>query len=56
MKERRICDLELNVSSLWHRLAKAQKLVRKHVAPTTSLVDELISERRKAARRESNPD
>jgi hypothetical protein len=27
-------------------------LVRKHVSPATSLVDELIAERREAARRE----
>jgi AbrB family looped-hinge helix DNA binding protein len=43
---------ELRISSLRQRLAKAQQLVRKHVAPTTSLVDELIAERREAAKRE----
>jgi len=43
---------ELLITTLQHRMAKAQKLVRKHVAPTTSLVDELIAERRDAAVRE----
>jgi hypothetical protein len=33
-------------------LAKAQLTVRKHVSPKTSLVDELIAERREAARHE----
>jgi AbrB family looped-hinge helix DNA binding protein len=42
----------LRITTLRQRLAKAQQLVRKHVAPTTSLVDELIAERREAARRE----
>jgi hypothetical protein len=30
-------------------LQRAQRLVRKHVKPTTSLVDELIAERHEAA-------
>jgi AbrB family looped-hinge helix DNA binding protein len=42
----------LRITTLRQRLAKAQQLVRKHVAPTTSLVDELIAERREAAKRE----
>jgi transcriptional regulator with XRE-family HTH domain len=33
-------------------LARAQRLVRKHVRPGISLVDELIAERREAARNE----
>jgi hypothetical protein len=37
---------------LRQRLAKAQQLVRAHVGPKTSLVDELIAERREAAKRE----
>jgi AbrB family looped-hinge helix DNA binding protein len=43
---------ELRISSLRQRLAKAQQLVRKHVASSVSLADELITDRRKAARRE----
>jgi transcriptional regulator with XRE-family HTH domain len=34
------------------KLTRAQRLVRKHVKPGMSLVDELIAERRKAARNE----
>jgi AbrB family looped-hinge helix DNA binding protein len=48
----RIENHELRITTLRQRLAKAQQLVRKRVAPTMSLVDELISERRRAARRE----
>jgi AbrB family looped-hinge helix DNA binding protein len=48
----RIEDNELRITTLRQRLAKAQQIVRKHVPPTTSLVDELIAERREAARRE----
>jgi AbrB family looped-hinge helix DNA binding protein len=48
----RIENDELRITTLRQRLAKAQQLVRDHVAPTRSLVDELIAERRKAARRE----
>ncbi|MGA9508950.1 MAG: AbrB/MazE/SpoVT family DNA-binding domain-containing protein [Candidatus Sulfotelmatobacter sp.] len=48
----RVEDQELRITTLRQRLAKAQQLVRKRVAPTTSLVDELISERRRAAERE----
>ncbi len=33
-------------------IAHAQRLVREHVKPGTSLVDELIAERREAAREE----
>jgi AbrB family looped-hinge helix DNA binding protein len=48
----RIENGELRITTLRQRLAKAQQLVCKHVAPTTSLVDELIADRREAARRE----
>jgi len=36
---------------LKRNLARAQRLVRKYVKPGTSLVDELIAERRKAPRK-----
>jgi len=48
----RIEENELRMTTLRQRLAKAQQLVRKHVARSTSLVDELIAERREAAKRE----
>jgi AbrB family looped-hinge helix DNA binding protein len=48
----RIENEELRITTLRRRLAKAQRLVQKHVPSTTSLVDELIAERREAARRE----
>jgi AbrB family looped-hinge helix DNA binding protein len=43
---------ELRITTLRQRLAKAKELVRAHVDPGTSLVDDLIVERREAARRE----
>jgi AbrB family looped-hinge helix DNA binding protein len=48
----RIENDELRMTTLRQRLAKAQKLVRAHIKPTRSLADELIAERREAARRE----
>ena len=48
----RIEDDELRITSLERRVERAQRLVRKHVKPETSLVDELIAERRKASRNE----
>ena len=36
------------VKNLKRNLARAQRLVRRHVRPGTSLVDELIAERREA--------
>lgn len=48
----RIENNELRMTTLRQRLAKAQQLIRKHVARNTSLVDELIAERREAARHE----
>lgn len=43
---------ELKITTLRQRLKRAQEIVRKHVPPSVSLVDELIAERREAARRE----
>lgn len=48
----RLENNELRITTLRQRLTQAQQIVRKHVAPTISLVDELIAERREAARRE----
>ncbi|MGA8429478.1 MAG: AbrB/MazE/SpoVT family DNA-binding domain-containing protein [Candidatus Sulfotelmatobacter sp.] len=43
---------ELKITTLRQRLRRAQEIVRKHVPRSISLVDELIAERREAARRE----
>ncbi|HEV2962418.1 MAG TPA: AbrB/MazE/SpoVT family DNA-binding domain-containing protein [Candidatus Angelobacter sp.] len=43
---------ELRITTLKRRLERAQRLVRKYVKPGGSLADELIAERRKAARNE----
>jgi AbrB family looped-hinge helix DNA binding protein len=48
----RIEDDELRIITLRRRLERAQRLVQKHVRPGTSLVDELIAERREMARNE----
>lgn len=48
----RIEDGELRITTLRRRLERAQKLVRNRVKSGTSLVDELIAERREAARDE----
>lgn len=48
----RIEDDELRITTLRHRIERAQRLVRQHVKLGTSLVDELIAERREAARNE----
>ena len=48
----RLDDDELRITTLKRRLERAQRLVRKHVKPGTSLVDELIAERREAAKNE----
>jgi AbrB family looped-hinge helix DNA binding protein len=48
----RIEDDELRITTLKRRRERARRLVRKHVRPGTSLVDELIAERREAARNE----
>lgn len=48
----RIVDDELRITTLRRRLQQAQRLVRKYVKSSTSLVDELIAERHEAARNE----
>lgn len=47
--ELRIEDEELRISTLRRNIHRAQRLVRKHIGPNVSLVDELIAERRQAA-------
>jgi AbrB family looped-hinge helix DNA binding protein len=47
-----IQDDELRITTLKRNIERAQRLVRKHVKAGTSLVDELIGERREAARNE----
>ena len=46
----RMEDDELRITTLKRRVERAQRLVRKHVKRGASLVDELIAERREAAR------
>ena len=48
----RIEDDELRITTLKRRLEKARRRIRRYVKPGKSLVDELIAERREAARRE----
>jgi AbrB family looped-hinge helix DNA binding protein len=48
----RIEDNELRILTLKQRIERAQRLVRQHVKAGTSLVDELIADRREAAKRE----
>ena len=48
----RLEDDELRITTLKHRIARAQRNVRKYVKPGVSLVDELIAERRAATRKE----
>jgi AbrB family looped-hinge helix DNA binding protein len=48
----RLEENELRISTLRQRLMKAQKAVQARIKPSVSLVDELIAERREAARRE----
>lgn len=43
---------EVRITTLRHRLERAQRHVRQFVKPGVSLADELIAERREAARRE----
>ena len=47
-----IVDDELRISTVKRRVQRAQRLVRKHVKAGTSLVDELITERREASKHE----
>jgi AbrB family looped-hinge helix DNA binding protein len=48
----RLEENELHITTQRQRLAKAKALVRRYVPEGTSLVDELIHERREAARHE----
>jgi AbrB family looped-hinge helix DNA binding protein len=48
----RIENDELRITTLKHRLGKARRRIRQYVRPGRSLVDELIADRREAARRE----
>ena len=48
----RVEDDELRITTMKHRIERAKRMIRKHVKPGTSLVDDLIVERRKAAKRE----
>ena len=48
----RIDDDELRITTVKRRVERAQRLVRKHVKAGTSLVDELIAERREASKHE----
>ena len=43
----RMEDNELRITTLKRRIERAQRLVRQHVKAGTSLVDELIAERRR---------
>jgi AbrB family looped-hinge helix DNA binding protein len=43
---------ELVITTMKRRIERAQRLVRKYVKPGVSLVDELIAERREAAKNE----
>ena len=48
----RLEDDELRITTMKQRLERVRKLVRQHVKPGRSLVDELIAERRESARNE----
>ena len=48
----RIEDQELRITTLKHRIERAQRMVRKHVKPGKSLVKDLVADRREAARHE----
>jgi AbrB family looped-hinge helix DNA binding protein len=48
----RMEDDELRITTLKRRLERAQRMIRKYVKPGVSLADELVAERREAARRE----
>jgi AbrB family looped-hinge helix DNA binding protein len=47
-----MADDELRITTMKRRIERAQRLVRKYVKAGTSLVDELIAERREAAKHE----
>jgi AbrB family looped-hinge helix DNA binding protein len=48
----RLQENELTITTQRHRLEHARRLVRKYVDPRRSLADELIKDRREAARKE----
>ena len=48
----RMEDDELRITTLKRRIERAQRHARKYVKPGISLVDELIAERREAAKHE----
>jgi len=48
----RVEDDELRITTMKHRIERAKRLLRRHIKPGTSLVDDLIAERRMAAKRE----
>ena len=48
----RLQDDALNITTQQRRIARAQRRARKYVKPGSSLVDELLAERREAARHE----
>ncbi len=48
----RMEDDELRITTMKCRIERAQRLIRKYVKPGVSLADELIAERREAAKRE----
>ena len=45
-------DDEISITTMQRRIERAQRHVRQYIKPGTSLVDELIAERREAAKRE----
>ena len=45
-------DKELRITTMKHRIERAQKRVRRYVKPGTLLSEELIAERREAAKRD----
>ena len=48
----RLEEDELRITAQKHRLDRARRLVRKYIKPGRSLADELVAERREAARKE----
>jgi AbrB family looped-hinge helix DNA binding protein len=48
----RIEDDELRITTQQRRIQRAQRRARQHLKPGTSLVDELLAERREAAKHE----
>ena len=48
----RIQDDELRITTQQRRIQRAQRRARQYVKPGTSLVDELLAERREAAKNE----